>query len=302
MRHLQVLTVLVIGVIALPSLAHPDTYVVAPDGSGDFPTIQDAIEATADGDIIELTDGTFRGNGNRYLDYGGRAIIVRSQSGIPENCVIDTEDGSSSHRAFIFQTGETPDAVLEGIKIENGKYLRGPGIYCHTASPTIINCVFENLESTGDDGGAVLCVGACAPAFTGCQFLSNHTAAHGGAICCEGGVNLSVTDCIFEENWAEIREGAVRLEDPAEASFQGCAFRYNDALRGSAGAIGATGGHVTIHDCHFANNLSIDGGGGGGIYLDGIENAQILRCDFEENVAINSVEGGGALVVWGGKR
>ena len=41
---------------AVPAAA--TTYIVRPDGTGDFPTIQTAIDAAIDGDIIELTDGT----------------------------------------------------------------------------------------------------------------------------------------------------------------------------------------------------------------------------------------------------
>ena len=46
------------------------TYVVTADGSGDFPTIQAAISAAINGDVIELTDGTFTGEGNRDIEFG----------------------------------------------------------------------------------------------------------------------------------------------------------------------------------------------------------------------------------------
>jgi hypothetical protein len=35
------------------------TYLVTPDGTGDYPTIQLAVDAVVDGDIIELTPRTF---------------------------------------------------------------------------------------------------------------------------------------------------------------------------------------------------------------------------------------------------
>ena len=75
--------------IFLVSSASAATYVVQPDGTGDFPTIQAAINAVVDTDIIELADGTFTGDGNRDLDYLGKAITIRSQSGDPSVCVID---------------------------------------------------------------------------------------------------------------------------------------------------------------------------------------------------------------------
>jgi hypothetical protein len=43
---------------------------VAPDGSGDAPTIQAAIDSSAPQDVVELADGTFIGPGNRDLDLG----------------------------------------------------------------------------------------------------------------------------------------------------------------------------------------------------------------------------------------
>ena len=49
------------AILALASPAIATTYVVP----GDFSTIQAAIDAASDGDIIELLDGTFMGYGNR---------------------------------------------------------------------------------------------------------------------------------------------------------------------------------------------------------------------------------------------
>ena len=74
-----------------PNPCAPQVYTVAPDGSGDYPTIQAAIDVSRDGDTIELTDGYFRGDGNRDLDYQGKAITIRSQSDNPSACVIDCE-------------------------------------------------------------------------------------------------------------------------------------------------------------------------------------------------------------------
>jgi hypothetical protein len=52
------------GLFALASAAAAATYLVRPNGSGDYATIQDAIDGVVDTDIIELADGTFvRGHG-----------------------------------------------------------------------------------------------------------------------------------------------------------------------------------------------------------------------------------------------
>ena len=54
MRHTMLICC---AVIVLAFTASATTYVIEPDGSGDFPTIQAAINASSDGDIIELADG-----------------------------------------------------------------------------------------------------------------------------------------------------------------------------------------------------------------------------------------------------
>jgi pectin methylesterase-like acyl-CoA thioesterase len=77
-------------VIVLATALSPGatTYHVCPDGSGDFTTIQAAIDAAVDGDVVELCDAVFSGDGNGNCFFRGKAITVRSASGVPEQCVV----------------------------------------------------------------------------------------------------------------------------------------------------------------------------------------------------------------------
>ena len=72
--------------LSLPLLAAGTTYSVNPDESGDFPTIQAAIDdaSVIDGDVIELGSGTFTGPGNRDISCS-KALTVRSAAGHPES-------------------------------------------------------------------------------------------------------------------------------------------------------------------------------------------------------------------------
>lgn len=118
MKHALLIAAWLLGAPALVSAA---TYLINPDGSGDFPTIQEGIWAAANGDTIELGDGTFRGNWNRLIDYIGLAITVRSRGGDPATCVIDIEGGPQEQRfAFVFHSEEGPDSRLEGVTITGG--------------------------------------------------------------------------------------------------------------------------------------------------------------------------------------
>lgn len=107
-------------VLALFATASATTYIVTPDGNGDFPTIQAAIDAAGNGDVIELTDGTFRGAGNRDIDFLGKAVTLRSQSGDPAACVLDCEGTwDEPHRCFYFLNEEDASTVIQGITIAN---------------------------------------------------------------------------------------------------------------------------------------------------------------------------------------
>ena len=56
----------------------------------DYSTIQGAIDAASHGDVVMVDDGTYTGPDNKNIDFGGKAIRVRSENG-PENCMIDCE-------------------------------------------------------------------------------------------------------------------------------------------------------------------------------------------------------------------
>ncbi len=101
--------------------AHALTYLVRPDGNGDFATIQDAIDGANIGDVIELADGVFVGAGNRNISYNGKAITIRSQSGEPETCVIDVQGRHNglAERGFLFNNNEGPASVLRDVTIVN---------------------------------------------------------------------------------------------------------------------------------------------------------------------------------------
>ncbi len=87
--------ILVFSALALLALQGPaaraTTWFVTPDGSGDAPTIQAAIDSASSGDVIELADGVYTGYGNRDLSNMEKRILLKSASGNPEACIIDLQ-------------------------------------------------------------------------------------------------------------------------------------------------------------------------------------------------------------------
>ena len=127
--------------------AHATTHVVCPDGSGDFTTIQAAINASANGDRIELCDATFSGTGNRDVFFNGKAVTVASQSGDPTQCIIDCGGSEiDPHIGFYFVSGEGNASVLQGVTIINGVFdpSRYVAVIISGASPTITECAIVN--------------------------------------------------------------------------------------------------------------------------------------------------------------
>jgi len=196
----------------LTAAASAETYVVNPQGTGDFPTIQAALDSVVTGDVIELTNGVFRGDGNRDVSFRGKSVTVRSQSGDPEACMISCEASPTDrHRGFVFESQETRGAVLEDVTIRDGCEYWGGGIACEWSSPTIRGCVFRSNESPGSEGGGICILDEAAPLVEDCIFVEN-SAYHGGAVSscwAYSGYAPDIVRCTFLFNTAD-EGGAVR--------------------------------------------------------------------------------------------
>ena len=202
------------------------TYLVCPDGSGDFVTIQDAIDIAADGDIIELCDATFEGPGNRNIDFHGLAITVRSEGGNPAKCIINC---GGVARGFNFHLAETADSVVENIRICNGYATNGAGISCtNDAHPTITGCIISGNRATEDGGGVY--TSSTIP-MTGCTISGNKAEEFGGGLF--GGGNVIKRNILWG-NAAINEEG-----DDWYANGVGCGNLEDDACRRNCNCLGS---------------------------------------------------------------
>ena len=113
------------------------------DGPADYSTIQAAIDVSVNGDEVVVSEGTYSGAGNIEIDFGGRAIVLRSQSG-PAQTVISVGSG----HGFYFHSGEGANSILDGFTIANGYVGTGAGIFIENTSPTIKNCIIRDCTST----------------------------------------------------------------------------------------------------------------------------------------------------------
>jgi len=250
-----------------------------PDGSGEVPTIQAAVQAAADGDTILLANGVFQGDGNRDIDLGERELVIRSETNDPSSCVIDCgATQSDPHRGFLIRSGQGPGTAIKWIKITNAYAELGGGILCEGSSPTLLGLTFFQNEAR--EGGAVACERA-APVIDGCIFDSNFASENGGGLLCgtRFGDNKAaqIRSCVFVGNIALGRGGGISCSY-SRPEISRCGFTENTGAQG--GAIACYLATPTVQECFFRSNCA---GRGGGIWCGESASPAIASCTFYEN-------------------
>jgi len=268
-----------------------------------YPTIQAGIDAADHGDVVVVNDGVYAGDGNRNIDFRGKAITVRSKHG-PESCIIDCEDGG---RAFYFHSSEGSDSVLKGLTVTRGyvtgggKDGNGGGMICDEASPTVINCSFRDNWANGG-GAGVSVAGGGSPTFDSCMFVGNSDCpGYGGALNIGDASSPAVVNCIFVENLRANTGGAICALDSSNTSIVGCTIIGNSAIYGGGISLGNSA-RVEIANCIISDNSATGNaptwGWGGGIVAHSYAEVIIGNCTISGNSATSY---GGAISASAGR-
>ncbi len=259
----------------------------------EHPTIQAGIDAAAPGDIVQVADGIYTGDGNRDIDFSGKPIVVKSTAG-PDSCIIDCQSSHfDPHRGFCFCNGEDENSVIMGFTIRNGSSDdEGGAISCHHASPTIIDCTFTSNQTIGlVTGGGAIYFENSSSLILNCTFYANRSeralAAFGGAVFCRHSTPM-FRNCNFSANStfgiAANRGGGIAC-DYSDAIIADCVFTENRAGDGG-GAIGFLGSSPHLTNCIVVQNKASRGGG---IYcIDSFP--YLMNCTLAMNTG--SLEGG----------
>ena len=250
---------------------------------GDYPTLQAGIDAAVSGDTVLVADGTYTGAGNKNVDFGGKAVLLRSANG-PGSCVVDCQQNGT---AFHFSSGEKGDSVLSGFTITNaaGAFPYG-AVVCNNASPSILNCRIYN--GSGYKGGGIHLKDSSAVVHS-CILSGNSAGWSGGGIYISGG-QPQIFSCVISSNSAASEGGGIDVNASAETVIEGVTFSYNTAKRGG-GIYLKSAGAFALRGCEIHGNQASDGTGGGIFAGDSSALSCIVDCAVRDNTATG--HGGG---------
>jgi hypothetical protein len=253
----------------------------------DYPSIQQAINASINGDTVLISPGTYKEN----LTFLGKSITVTSEAG-PQVTIID---GNRVGPTVRFNTGEGPGSILSRLTVQHGdRGLNsdgiGGGISIEQSSPTILNNIITN--NTACAGGAGIGVFIGSPMIQGNIISGNVEAGCLGDLGA-GGIMILLTSSAqilnnTISNNAFQNGGGILLSDTGDLplTIRGNMITGNDG--------GPTGGGIKIEgdltkvaivqNLIARNRASL----GGGIYIAGTV-GEIVNNTIADNLASRGI-------------
>ena len=197
------------------------TWHIKLDGTGNFTTIQEGIDASTDADTVLVYSGTYYEN----LNFNGRNIVLASlelTTGNEQYISTTIIDGQRLESCIRIHNGET-DARIQGFTIQNG---------------------FGTLFWS-EDGGGILVHDYSTAYITNCTFTNNVATLGAGLYARHGFLHVSGVD-IFNNSAA--CGGAIYLADDSTIEFDSenlCNIYNNNAGKG-ADLYADDTGHINV--------------------------------------------------------
>ena len=252
----------------------------------DFPTIQSAIAAAADGDTVLVGPGTY----NERIDFLRKNITVRSSAGRATTIIdggglgvvvtMDADPGESpTLRGFTVGNGgggssgsdggidtSGGPALIEDNLITGNLYCgEGGGITAAFSAATIRNnTISGNRQSAcsgGSGGGGVSIRGAGTVQLLGNVIENNQHGSWAGAISLFASGSAVIERNVIRSNSAGTSGGAIEIVNNSPARIRNNLFVNNSAQRGGAITVSPPSGSVgaDIANNTFAGNTAASG-------------------------------------------
>jgi hypothetical protein len=250
-----------------------------------FSTIQSAIDASVNGDIVRVNVGTYVEN----INFNGKDITVESVGG-PELTIID---GNQNGSTVQIMSGESENAVLDGFTITNGSGtpgetsdMLGGGILIHYASSPILknlivsgNSAVIGEEPDGAGGGIAVSVQSN-PVLENI-IIANNNSVWGGGLSIAHNSSPSVKNLNIYGNTVSQAGAGVYIGQYADPYFEDVYIHDN---------IGEAGGGLFLHDhaTPTLNKITVEANrganGGGGMLTNHASNPKIVNSIFYGNM------------------
>lgn len=244
------------------------TLTVSQNGSGQFSTINDALSAANDGDLILVDQGTYYET--LWIE---KSITIEAAGGRPVTAI----DGNGTERGMVI--GGSAEVNLRGLTFTNCNADDASALLIWNQANVIIeDCAFTDNYASGSNAVHLRHYGTVA-SFYRCDFVGNECGAHSAALSMSLGGELFVEDCFFAHNVSGGSSGAVNC---SSGIFD---FHGNLFLRNSASGEGA----LLIQDDAtgiIANNTFHKNSGSGCISIN-------HGTTFRNNIITSTVGGPG---------
>jgi parallel beta-helix repeat protein len=305
-----IITISVLGIAAVSTA----TVINIP---ADYPTIQQGIDASADGDTVLVQQGTYVEN----INFNGHNIVLGSlflTTGDTSYVSQTIIDGGASGSVLTLISGEDSTTVITGFTVKNGfgtgtqnngygggftckdnsnpiitgnnitynRAWQGAGINISYSAPAIINNLFF-ADTSDHDGGAIACFDAN-PLIDGNIFLDN-LGDCGAAVFC-GDSRPTITNNVIIGNWATNTGGGIGCRYGSYPVIRNNTIIGNRAQVG--GGIGCLVGGAVISNNLIKSNRAY---AGGGIYSHSTSSITIINNTITNNVAYGNPMLGGGL-------
>ena len=263
-----------IGAIAVAGLltasaATADTITVCSSGC-QYTSINAAIDAASDGDVIQLAAETY--TEGAVIDTDGKAIKLLGSKD-RNGAAASTLDGAGSHGVLQCSGGENGSTVFENLVIQNGLTLRGGGLQTYDQSnPTLTNCAFKSNSAASRGGGVYS--SASSPTLNDCTFTDNSAAEYGGGMYSSSSTPI-LTGCTFTTNSAPV--GGALYNDFSGPVLIDCTLAGNSGDLGGAMYNEFSSPHLM--NCGFTGNSA---GFGDGLYNSALSTPVLTGCTFAE--------------------
>ncbi|MFC1898283.1 T9SS type A sorting domain-containing protein [Candidatus Cloacimonadota bacterium] len=189
---MKIKIIILIGLLSLCYLLNSTTWHIKQDGTGDFTSIQEGINASVDNDIILVYPGTYYEN----INFNGKSLTIGSleMTTGDEQYISHTIIDGQNLFSVVRLRNEEVGCILRGFTITNGKGSEGDyhefagGISIHGDQDAliqldVINCVIKN--NTAINSGGIQCHDADLY-LSGTIIKDNYAAYIGGGIVFSG--------------------------------------------------------------------------------------------------------------------